>query len=83
MRTKRTIQMSISEIFADHESGRELGKISAWLDSHSEILDWASADIRRENLKATGRSGMTIESILRAGILSRYWQWTMKTWLFI
>ena len=55
--------LSMSEIFADHKIGRELGKISAWLDSHSEIWDWASADILRENLKATGRSGMTIASI--------------------
>ena len=46
------------------------------MDAHPEILNWVEADIQRKNLKATGRSGMTIESILRSGFLLGYWQWT-------
>ena len=75
MRMKRTSQMSIYEIPAQHEIASELGKISEWMDTHLEILNWVETDIQRKNLKATGRSGMTIESILRAGFLLRYWQW--------
>ena len=82
MRMKRTSQMSINEIFTQHEIADELGKISAWIDAHGEILDWVEADIQRKGLKATGRSGMTIESILRSGFLLRYWQWTYEELAF-
>ena len=41
MRMKRTSQMSIYEIFAKHEIADELFKISNWLDTHTEVLDWA------------------------------------------
>ncbi len=40
MRKKRTSQMSIYEIFAEHEIATELNKISNWLDTHTEALDW-------------------------------------------
>ena len=82
MRIKRICQMSIYEIFAKHEIADELMKISNWLDAHTEILDWVEADIQRKGLKATGRSGMTIESILRSGFLLRYWQWTYEELAF-
>jgi len=82
MRMKRTIQMSIYEIYSKHEIATELIKISSWLDAHLEVLDWAEADIQRKNLKATGRYGMTIESILRSGLLLRYWQWTYEELAF-
>ena len=82
MRMKRTSQMSIYEIFAKHEIADELMKISNWLDAHTEVLDWAEADIQRKDLKATGRSGLTIESILRSGFLLRYWQWTYEELAF-
>jgi len=60
----------------------ELFKISSWLDTHTEVLDWVEADIQHKNLKATGRNGMTIESILRSGFLLRYWQWTYEELVF-
>ena len=82
MRMKRTSQMSIYEISAKHEIAQELGKISRWLDVNHEILNWVESDIQRKNLKATGRSGMTIESILRLGLLLRYWQWTYEELAF-
>ena len=74
--------MSIYEIYAKHEIADELMKISNWLDAHIEVLDWAEADIQRKDLKATGRSGLTIESILRSGFLLRYWQWTYEELAF-
>ena len=82
MRMKRTSQMSIYEIFAKHEIADELYKISNWLDTHTEVLDWVEADIQRKDLKATGRNGMTIESILRSGFLLRYWKWTYEELAF-
>lgn len=44
MRTKRTSQMSIYEIYAEHEIADELMKISNWLDAHIKVLDWAEAN---------------------------------------
>ena len=38
--------------------------------------------IQRKDLKSTGRSGPTIESILRSGFLLRYWQWTYEELAF-
>ena len=64
MRMKRTSQMSIYEIFAKHKIADELIKISSWLDAHTEVLDWVEANIQRKDLKSTGRSGLTIKSIL-------------------
>ena len=65
MRKKRSVQMCISEILVNHKIGCELQSISEWLDAHTEVLDWAETDIQRVNLKETGRSGLTIESIVR------------------
>ena len=82
MRAKRTHQMSIYEVFSKHEIGQELKVISEWLDAHIEVLDWVFADIQREQLKPTGRNGMSIESILRCGILKQHGQWTYKELAF-
>jgi len=82
MRAKRTHQMSIYEAFSKHEIGQELKAISDWLDAHIEVLDWVSADIQRESLKPTGRNGMSIESILRCGILKQHGQWTYEELAF-
>ena len=47
MRKKRTAQMSIFEIFDDHQIGKELLGISRLLDEHLEILDWVEEDLRQ------------------------------------
>ncbi|HED14815.1 MAG TPA: hypothetical protein ENI62_14380, partial [Gammaproteobacteria bacterium] len=44
MRTKRTPQVSIFDPFAQHEIGRELAAMSAWLDAHLEVLDGVAKD---------------------------------------
>ena len=82
MRAKRTHQMSIYETFAEHEIGQELKAISEWLDQHVEVLDWVEKDIQRCGLKHTGRSGMSIESILRCGLLKQHQQWTYEELAF-
>ena len=76
IRAKRTHQISIYEAFSKHEIGRELKAVSDWLDAHIEVLDWVSTDVQRERLKPTGRNGMSIESILRCGILKQHRQWS-------
>lgn len=82
MRAKRTHQMSIYETFAEHEIGQELKAISGWLDRHVEVLDWAAQDIQRTGIKNTGRSGLSIEAILRCGLLKQHQQWTYQELAF-
>ena len=82
MRAKRTHQISIYEAFSKHEIGQELKAISDWLDSHIEVLDWVSSDIRRLQLKPTGRRGLSIESILRCGLLKQHRQWSYEELAF-
>lgn len=82
MRAKRTHQMSIYETFAEHEIGQELKTISGWLDRHICVLDWAAQDIRRKGIKDTGRGGMSIETILRCGLLKQHQQWTYEELAF-
>jgi len=74
MREKHTIQGSIFECYAEHEIGHELLTMSVWLDEHPELLDWISADLRTRPVMATGRKGLTAESVLRCAILKQYRQ---------
>ncbi len=68
MRTKRTSQVSIFDPFAQHDIGRELAAMSAWLDAHPGVLDGVAKDLKLSSVKATGRRGMTAESVLRCAL---------------
>jgi len=48
--------------------------MSAWLDAHLEVLDGVAKDLRGPSVKATGRYGMTAESVLRCALLKQYRQ---------
>jgi len=74
MRQKRTAQASIYELFADHDLGRELEGMSAWLDAHPHILTAVMADLCRRGLKPTGRRGLSAECVLRCAILKQHRQ---------
>jgi len=74
MREKRTIQSSIFEQYAEHEIGRELKAMSNWLDHQPELLDWVDIDLRMHSVTATGRKGLTTDSVLRCAILKQYRQ---------
>ncbi len=74
MREKRTIQSSIFEQYAKHEIGRELEAMSDWLDLQPELLDWVGMDLRTHPVVATGRKGLSIDSVLRCAILKQYRQ---------
>jgi IS5 family transposase len=74
MRQKRTAQASIYEQFADHALGRELRAMSDWLDEHREVLDPVMRDLRRRGVRATGRTGLSAESVLRCAVLKQHRQ---------
>lgn len=74
MRQKRTVQSSIFDFYAEHEIGHELKAISDWLDEHPEILEWITPDLCQSDVQATGRTGLSVESILRCAILKQYRQ---------
>ena len=74
MRTKRTSQVSIFDQFAQHDIGRELAGMSAWLDAHLNVLDGVAKDLKLSSVKATGRRGMTAESVLRCALLKQHRQ---------
>lgn len=78
MRLLRTIWNKITNVFAKNEIGQELECMSQWLDSHPEVLEWVAEDLGSKKLKATGRHGMSVESVLRAGIIKQSWQVSYK-----
>jgi len=82
MRTKRTSQISIFDQFADHEIGRELAAMSHWLDAHPKVLDGVAKDLRAPSVKATGRLGMSAESVLRCTLLKQHRQLSYKELAF-
>ena len=82
MRQKRTPQMSLHEVFAEHDIGRELKAMSQWLDEHREVLEWVAQDLRRGDVKDTGREGLSVESVLRCGLLKQYRQLTYEELAF-
>ena len=74
MRELRTVQHSIFERYAEHEIGKELKAMSAWLDGHRVVLDWVAADLGGWHRAATGRKGLSAESVLRCALLKQYRQ---------
>lgn len=82
MRQKRTVQSSIFDQYADHEIGRELSAMSDWLDGHPDMLDWIAPALCRAGVKATGREGMSVESVLRCAILKQYRQLSYEALAF-
>jgi IS5 family transposase len=74
MRQERTVQVSLFDLFAEHEIGRELKAMSQWLDAHRELLGSVADDLRRHGVKETGREGLPAESVLRCALLKQHRQ---------
>ena len=72
MRKTHTSQVSIFDTFAAHDIGRELEGMSRWLDEHREIVQWVAEDLKGQAVKETGRAGMSVESVVRCGLLKQY-----------
>ena len=71
MRKIHSPDISIFEFYAEHETSRQLKKLSNILDNNPAILDIATKAIIDFNKKNTGRKGMTVDSILRAALLKQ------------
>ncbi|OED40431.1 hypothetical protein AB833_12010, partial [Chromatiales bacterium (ex Bugula neritina AB1)] len=82
MRKTRTVQASIFENYADHETGQEFKAISRFLDEHPEFCDWVELDLRTEDVFDTGRQGLTSETVLRCGLLKQLRQVSYKSLAF-
>lgn len=82
MRQERTIQASIFDLFAKHEIGRELKGMSQWLDEHHDLLALVAKDLGRGAVQATGRQGLTVETVLRCALLKQYRQLTYEELAF-
>jgi transposase, IS5 family len=74
MRQERTVQTSIFDVFATHEIGHELKAMSQWLDEHRDLLALVGRDLSRYAVKATGRQGLSAETVLRCALLKQYRQ---------
>ena len=74
MRQDRTVQASLFDIFAKHEIGCELKKASAWLDEHLALIGLVAGDLRRDEVRETGRQGLPAEAVLRCALLKQYRQ---------
>jgi transposase, IS5 family len=74
MRQQRTVQVSLFDVFAGHEIGRQLKAMSLWIDAHPELLVRVAGDLRRRDAKDTGRQGLTAESVLRCALLKQHRQ---------
>ena len=74
MRQERTVQASLFDVFAGHETGRELKAMSEWLDRHREVVGLVAADLRQHRVQQTGRHGLPAESVLRCALLKQHRQ---------
>jgi len=45
--------------------------MSHWLDEHRDLPGLVAADLRRHDLKDTGRHGLTAEAVLRCALLKQ------------
>lgn len=71
MREKHIPQMSIFNFYCEHETGQQLKSISAQLDSCPKILELAADALIDPAIKATGRNGLSVDSIVRATLLKQ------------
>ena len=71
MRETHNPQASIFEFYGEHETGQQLKIISSILDANPTIIDAASTVLIKPNTNETGRNGLTVDSIVRAGLLKQ------------
>jgi len=48
--------------------------MSDWLDENQDFLEVVEADLKTNEVKETGRKGLSVESVLRCGLLKQYRQ---------
>ena len=67
----------------DHPVADDLQRASDWLDEHPELLDLVAADVDGGTRAATGRHGLTCETILRGAVLKHLWQHSYRSLEFL
>src|SRR3954451_23571601 len=82
MRQDRTVQASLFDVFAKHEIGRDLKRMSEWLDEHPTLLGLVAADLRRDGGQETRRHGLRAEGGLPGALLKQSGQLTAEEWAF-
>ncbi len=84
MRNNRITQTSIFETdYVDHEIGRELAAISAWLDSQPAWLDRVARELSPTGRTTFGREGVSVETVLRCAVLKQYRQVGYRELVFL
>ncbi len=71
MREIRSAQSSIFDYYAQHEFGDFLRGLSRILDDNPELLETIEEDLLTPGVKATGRKGLSVESIFRCMLLKQ------------
>lgn len=71
MRETHTAQSSIFDFYSQHEFSGFLSNLSDLLDSHSELLELMKKDLLTDGAQATGRKGLSVESIFRCMLLKQ------------
>ena len=71
MRETRTAQTSLFDTYLPHKFSDFLRDLSCFLDCHSEILTRLEEDLLADGASATGRKGLSIESIFRCMLLKQ------------
>ena len=84
MSKNRITQTSIFETdYVDHEIGRELSALSAWLDNQPRWLDRVAKDLSPTGRSTFGREGLSVETVLRCAVLKQYRQVGYRELVFL
>ena len=78
MRKRKEQQSTIFDIIPDHSLGMEYQAISQVLDQHPRILYWVASDLGGDEAQATGRQGLSADTILRAAIVKQHHQFSYE-----
>ena len=71
MRETRTAQRSIFDFYADHDTGKQLKKLSEFLDEHQDVLRDIECDLVTDGMSNRGRKAMSVESVFRCLLLKQ------------
>lgn len=71
MRETRTAQTSLFDVYSQHKFSDFLSELSELLDSHPGLLTRLEEDLLSDGVQATGRKGMSVESIFRCMLLKQ------------
>lgn len=71
MRETRTAQSSLFDYYSKHKHGEQLQSLSALLDAHPELIQVVAPDLLNPHAKATGSTGLSVESIFRCMVLKQ------------